>query len=233
MITHDDHEIDDALIESMDESIRSLLSQDILDAFHANLASKQSINPEDIPNHLPTVLVLLRKYFGPSAETIERTIAQRLYSRYGIEFQKNERYQLTDYVKNARDKLKPAAPISGSASVNLPLRDDFDQLFLESVKEAIQAAIGEESAKIAFRFLEREVPFDKLQRHLPTFYSALKRNFGKDSSIMQTAIARKLYEKLMLEFIETPNTELGKYVETALVKLSKREQLGFVNISST
>ena len=231
MITHDD-EIDAVLIESMDDAIRSLLSQDVLDAFRSNLVSKRSIRPEEIPDQLPTVSVVLRKYFGPSAETIERAIAQRFYSKYGLEFQKNEKYQLTDYVKNARDKLKPAAPSFKPANVNLPLIDDFDRLFLESVKEAIQRALGEESAKLAFRFLERDVPFDKLPRHLPTFYSALKKNFGKDSGTIETAIARKLYLKLSLEFIETPNTELGKYVELALVKLSQREQLGFVNISN-
>jgi hypothetical protein len=232
MITHYDHEIDDALLESMDDAIRSLLSQEVVDAFHSNLLTKQSIKPEEIPNKLPTVSVVLRKYFGPSAETIERAIAQRLYSKYGIEFRKNESYQLADYVKNARDKVKFAAPSSQSPNVNLPLQDDFDPLFLESVKEAIQEALGEQKANLAFHFLERDVPLNKLSRHLPSFYEALRKNFGKDSGTIETAIARKLYEKLVLEFVETPNTELGKYVERAFVKLSQREQQGFVNISS-
>ena len=224
-------DFDAGLLESMDNAIRSLLSQEVVDAFHSNLLAKRSIKLEEIPRQLPTVSVVLRKYFGPSAETIERAIAQKLYSKYGLELEKNEKYQLTDYVKNARSKLKLDSPSIRPANVNLPLQDDFDPLFLESVKEAIQEALGEEQAKIAFRFLERDVPFNKLPRHLPTFYSALKRNFGKDSEVIETAIARKLYEKLILDFIETPNTELSKYVETAFVKLSQREQQGFVNIS--
>jgi len=224
-------DFDAGLLESMDDAIRSLLSQEVVDAFHSNLLAKRSIRLEEIPRQLPTVSVVLRKYFGPSAETIERAIAQKLYSKYGLELEKNEKYQLTDYVKNARSKLKLDSPSIRPANVNLPLQDDFDPLFLESVKEAIQEALGEEQAKIAFRFLERDVPFNKLPRHLPTFYSALKRNFGKDSEVIETAIARKLYEKLILDFIETPNTELSKYVETAFVKLSQREQQGFVNIS--
>ncbi len=232
MITHVD-EIDTALIDAMDDAIRTLLSQDVVDAFHSSLVAKRSIKREEIPDQLPTVLVLLRKYFGPSAETIERTIAQRLYSKYFLDFQKNERYQLTDYVKNARDKLKSAVPSVVPVSVYLPLKDDFDLLFPEAVKEAIQEALDEESAKRAFRFLERDVPFDKLTRQLPTFYLTLNRIFGKDSGAIETTIARKLYEKLVLEFIETPNTELGKYVEAAFVKLSQREERGFVNTSSS
>lgn len=231
-VTHGD-DFDAAILESMDDAIRSLLSQDVLDAFHSNLMAKRSIRLEEIPRQLPTVSVVLRKYFGPSAETIEKAIAQRLYSKYGLEMENNEKYQLTEYVRNARSKLKPAAPSLEPAKVNLPLQDDFDPLFLESVKEAIQEALGEEQAKLAFRFLECDVRFDKLSRHLPTFFSALKKNFGKDSGAIETAIARKLYEKLALDFNETPNTELSKYVETAFVRLSQREQQGFVNISST
>jgi hypothetical protein len=232
MMSHVD-EIDAALIESMDDAIRSLLSQDVLDAFHTSLITKRSIKREEIPDQLPTVLAVLRKYFGPSAETIERGIAQRLYSKYFLDFQKNERYQLIDYVKDARDKLKPAVPSSITATVNLPLKDDFDQLFPESVKEAIKETLGQEQANLAFRLLERDVPFNKLHRQLPTFYFALRRNFGKDSGTIETAIARKLYEKLALEFAETPNTDLAKYVEMAFVKLGQREKLGLANISRT
>lgn len=220
------------LLESMDEAIKSLLSEEVFEAFLSNLKEKRSISPEDIPNELPTVSIVLKKYFGPSAGTIERAIVQRLCSKYGFEFQRNDDLQLAAYVKNLRIKLSPATPLE-STNVNLPLRDDFDRLFLESVKETIEEALGKDQAKLAFRLLEREVPFDKLQRHLPTFYSALRTNFAKNSGRIETAIARKLYQKLSLEFTETPNTDLGKYVETALVRLGQREQLGFVNISST
>ena len=229
MTAHND-EFSTALLESMDDAIRSLLSQDVLDAFHSNLVNKQSISLEEIPDQLPTISIVLKKYFGPSADTIERAIAQRLYSKCGLEFQKNVDYQLTDYVEKARNKLGSSAV--EPTNVNLPLRDDFDRLFLVAVQEAIEEALGKDQAKLAFRFIERDVPFAKLPHHLPTFYSALKRNFGKDSGTIELSIARKLYQKLSVEFIETPNAELGNYVELALVKLSQREQLGFVNISA-
>ena len=220
-----------AVIESMDEAIRSLLSQEVVDSFHLNLKNKRLNNSEEIEDNLPTISIVLKKYFGPSAQTIENAIAQRLYSKYGLEFQKGEHYQLTDYIQNARSKLKSARPTSEPANVNLPLKDDFNPLLVESVKEAIEGVLGKDQAKLAFRFIERDVPFEKLPQHLPTFYLALKKNFGKNCGTIETAIARKLYQKLSLDFTETPNTELAKHVEVAFIKITQREQQGFVNIS--
>ena len=227
ILTAHNDEFSAALLESMDEAIRSLLSQDVVDAFRSNLKNKRSISPEEIPNNLPTISIVLKKYFGASAQTIENEIAHRLYSKYGLEFQKSEYYQLADYAENARNKLKSAPPKPEPASVNLPLMDDFDPLLVESVKEAIEDVLGKEQAKLAFRFLEREVTFEKLPQRLPTFYLALKKNFGKNCGTIETAIARKLYQKLVLEFVETPNTELAGYIESAINKLSQREQVGF------
>jgi hypothetical protein len=219
-----------AILESMDEAIRSLLSQEVLDAFHSNLRDKHSIGSDQIPDHLPTVSIVLRKYFGPSAQTIENTIAQRLYSKYVLEFQRNADYHLTDYVENARSKLESRSPKLEPTNVYLPLKDDFDGILVESVKEGIEEVLGKESAKAAFRFLERDVKFNELPRHLPTFYSALNKTFGKDRATVELAIVKKLYLKLSLEFTETPNTELARYVEMAFTKLSQRDQEG-INIS--
>jgi hypothetical protein len=225
-------DFDAALIESVDEAIRMLFSEQVVDALHSNLEDRRTISWDQIPKQLPTLSLVLEKYFGLGAHTVEREIAHRLYSRINLELPSDESYELTDYVKNARDKLrnlKPVAPSLKPPTMNLPLSGDFDRLFLESVRETIEEALGRDQAKVAFRFLERDVPFDKLQHHMPTFYLALKKNFGKDSGKIETAIARKLYQKLSLEFIETPNTELVRYVELAVVKLSQREQLGFVD----
>lgn len=213
----------------MDEGIRSLLSQEVLDAFHTNLRDKRSINSEDIPDQLPTVSIVLRKYFGPSAQIIENTIAERLYSKFGLEFQRNGDYHLKEYVENARDKLESGGHKPGPRNAYLPLKDDFDGILVESVKEAIEDVLGKESAKPAYRFLERDVKFAEIPRHLPTFYSALNKTFGKDRGMVELAIAKKLYLKLSLEFTETPNTELARYVETAFIEVSHRDKLG-INI---
>jgi len=147
--------------------------------------------------------------------------------RCGLEYQRNDDYQLTDYVQNARNKLKSAAPSFQPKSERIPLKEDFDRLLVESVREAIEDALGKDSAESAFRMLERDVTFDKLPQRLSTFYITLNKMFGRDHGTIETAIARKLYLKLSLEFIETPNTALSRYVELALIKLSEREQQGF------
>jgi hypothetical protein len=208
-----------ALLDSMDEAIASLLSQDVADAFRSNLKAKRSISPEEIPDNLPTISVVLKKYFGPSAEAIEDEIAHSLYSKCGLEFRKIEDCNLTEYVEIARKEFKPTGP------ERLPLREDFDGLLVESVREAIEDALGKDSGK-AFLMLERDVTFDKLPRHLSTFYITLDKIFGKDRSVIEMAIAKKLYQKLRLDFVETPNTELARYVESAIIKLSQREQAG-------
>jgi hypothetical protein len=142
-----------ALARSIDEAIRSLFSQQVVEAFHKNLKEKRSIDWVDVPNQLPTLCAVLEKYFGLSSRTVERVIAQRLYSNYGLEFQRKEGYQLTDYVEEARNKPEPAAPSPEPANVNLPVKDDFNPILVESVREAIEDVLGKYSAKSAFRML--------------------------------------------------------------------------------
>jgi len=222
---------DEVLVESIDEALRALFSQQVVDAFHENLKTRRSLNEEDLPANLAVVSLVLEKYFGQGAQTIENSIAQRLYSKWGLEFQRKDDGRLTGYVENARSKIQPAVATPEPRIVGIPLKDDFDGLLIESIKEAIEDIVGKDSAKMAFKVLERNVPFDKLPHHLPTFYSALKKNFGKDSPMVEMAIAKKLYQKLHLEFNETPNVELSKYVEIAYTKVMQREQQGLFNVS--
>ena len=108
----------------MDDAIKSLLSQDVVDAFHANLKDKRSIKPEDIPNHLPAVSIVCDLLWS-SSHTIEKAIAQRLYSKYGLEFAGTKSYMLTDYVDIAKNKLpKSLAPNLKPTNVNVPLTED-------------------------------------------------------------------------------------------------------------
>jgi hypothetical protein len=226
-----DH-FDEAIVESIDEALRALFSQQVVDAFHETLKTRRSLNEESVPANLAVVSVVLEKYFGQGAHTIENTIAQRLYSKWGLQFQNKHDGRLTEYVAQARIKVQPTVATHEAKNVILPLKDDFDGLLVESIKEGIEDIVGKDSAKMAFKFLEREVPFDKLTHHLPTFYSALRRNFGKDSPTVELTIAKKLYQKLYLEFNETPNVELSKYTETAYTRIIQREQEGLFNVSA-
>jgi len=226
---------DETLIESIDEALQSLFSQQVVDAFHQNLKTKRSLGEDDLPANLEVVSAVLEKYFGEGAHTIENTIARRLYSKWGLEFQRSHDGRLTEYVANVRTKIQPVAgtdtPEPTHANIPLPLKDDFDGLLIESIKEAIEEVVGKDSASMALRVLEHSVPFDKLPHHLPAFYGVLKKTFGKDSPIVEIAIARKLYQKLQLDFSETPPADLSRYVETAYAKVVRREQQGLFNFS--
>lgn len=220
-------DFDSTLIESVDEAIRSLFSQQVVDALHSNLKDRRTIGWNEIPTHLPTLSLVLEKYFGLSAPTVEKAIARRLYSRYNLDFQSRGGYELTDYVEDARKLLQPTTPSPQPAAGKLPLEEDFDGLLLEAVRETMEDTLGKDSATSALRILTRDFKFEDIPRHLPTFYSALGKMFGKDHEKIEAAIARNLYRKLCLEFTELPNTQLSRYIENALINLKRRETISF------
>lgn len=94
-----------ALIESVDEAIKMLFSEEVLEALFLNLKERRSITREEIPNELPTLCIVLEKYFGPSSRTIGRMIARRLYAKLNLEFVAVPHFQLPDYVDTAKKRL--------------------------------------------------------------------------------------------------------------------------------
>jgi hypothetical protein len=220
-------DFDAALIASVDEAIRLIFSQQVVDTLHSNLKDTRTISLDQISNQLPTLSLVLKKYFGLGAPTVEKAIGRSLYSRLNFDFQSKEGYKLTDYVEDARRKLRSTSPTSTPTSGTLPLDEDFDRLLLEAVRETFEDVLGKDSAKSALRILDRDFRFDELPRHLPSFYSALDRMFGNDRGRIETAIARTLYKKLYLEFTESPNSQLSSYIESALLNLKRRETTSF------
>lgn len=99
---------DRALIQSIDEAIKSVFSQQVVEAFHLNLKNRRSIDQQDIPNNLQTLSVVFEKYFGLGARTVERTIARKLYSKLGLEFRRKDQSRLIDSVESAKKMLAPA-----------------------------------------------------------------------------------------------------------------------------
>jgi len=97
---------DTSLVESVDETIRLLFSQKVVDALYLNLKNKRSISREEIPGKLHVLHVVLEEYFGLSACTLGRAIARKFYSKLGLEFQTRNGFQLTDYVDEAKKKLR-------------------------------------------------------------------------------------------------------------------------------
>lgn len=215
-------EFNEALIESVDEVVKELFSQQVLDALHSNLSERRSISWDQIPNQLPTLRVVLEKCFGLGATTVERKIARRLYAKFSLEFPRDTRLELTDYVRNVRGQLKQPSPspvpppkqvkdaYAGEPGL-LPLEEDLDPLLVETVRETIEDVVGKDSAQSALRLLARDFKFDQLPHHLPSFYSALGRVFGNDRGRVETAIARKLYGKLRLN---SPSRRTQNYQDT-------------------
>lgn len=100
------NKFNETLLDSIDEAITSLFSQKVLDALLSNLKDKRGIAPVDLPDQLPTLHVVLEKYFGLGARTVERAIAHSLYSKLGLQFQRIGDYKLEDYVIAVKTRLK-------------------------------------------------------------------------------------------------------------------------------
>jgi hypothetical protein len=100
---------DRLLVESIDEAMRELFSQQVVDALHHNLKTKHSLEEKNIAANLGTVCAVLEHHFGTSAHTIETVIAMRLYSKLGLKFERRKDRRLAGYVYDAKIKIRPPA----------------------------------------------------------------------------------------------------------------------------
>ena len=85
------------LVESIDESITSLLSHQVAEALFAHLEAR-SVLKDQISYQLDVFHSTLEKVFGPSARTVERNITRRLYGRLGLKFIDDPRMTLASHV---------------------------------------------------------------------------------------------------------------------------------------
>jgi hypothetical protein len=69
-------EFNKTLVESIDDGVRSLFSQEVVDALHSSLIGKESITLDALPERLQMLHVILERYFGLGTLTLERTIAR-------------------------------------------------------------------------------------------------------------------------------------------------------------
>ncbi len=96
----------DALVESIDETITGLLSRGVVDALYAHLQTFHSISRDELPYRLDTLLSALEKIFGVrGAQTITNAIAKKFYLKLEIEFTPNPNRTLLEYVDEAKTKL--------------------------------------------------------------------------------------------------------------------------------
>ena len=100
-------EFNDALVESIDETITELLSRTVVEALYAHLQTFHSISRDEVPYRLDTLFTSLEKIFGVrSSQTITKAIAKRFYLRLGLEFTANPSRTLLEYVDEAKVKLQ-------------------------------------------------------------------------------------------------------------------------------
>ena len=100
-------EFNDALVESIDETITDLLSRAVVDALYAHLQTIYSISRGDVPYRLDTLFTALEKIFGVrSSQTITKAIARTFYLKLGLEFTANPSRTLLEYVDDAKMKLQ-------------------------------------------------------------------------------------------------------------------------------
>jgi hypothetical protein len=95
-------DFDNAVLESIDETIHGLLGQEVLKAVYSNLENKRLVKRAEIPHQIPALSVMLEWVFGSSTPRIVRLIARRLYSKLGLQFPDKEGYTLLDYVRDAK-----------------------------------------------------------------------------------------------------------------------------------
>ena len=94
-----------ALIESVDETMQTLFSREVVIALHFNLETRHAIFRENIPNAVHTLKLTLQENFGMSAPTIGRAIARKLYSKLHLESDSKQDYGLPEYVEEAKKRL--------------------------------------------------------------------------------------------------------------------------------
>jgi hypothetical protein len=99
-------EFNDALIESIDETITALLSRTVVDALYAHLQTFHSISRDEVPYRLDTLFTSLEKIFGASSQIITDAIARKFYLKVGLEFTGNLSHTLLEYVDEAKMKLQ-------------------------------------------------------------------------------------------------------------------------------
>ncbi|MCW3993270.1 MAG: hypothetical protein NWE85_01730 [Candidatus Bathyarchaeota archaeon] len=94
------------------------------------------------------------------------------------------------------------------------------KILLEAVEEGI-SSLGDSPKQAIFFHLETsfEIRKDKIPANLTEFSKALEKIFGSGAVYLEKLIAKRLYEKLGLEFEEVKNWDFLEYVNNARERL--------------
>jgi hypothetical protein len=101
-------DFEDILGKSIDETLTSLFSREVVEALYTHLKQFHNLPKEQVPHKLETLCFTLDRTFGqPTSRTIGKAIAKRLYAKLELNFPKHNNPSLTilDYVEEAKIKL--------------------------------------------------------------------------------------------------------------------------------
>lgn len=100
-------EFNEVLVESIDETITTLLSREVVNALYLHLQTALSIQKDEVPYRLETLFTTLERTFGlTSSKTIGKAIARTFYAKLGLTFTNNPDRTILEYVEKAKIKLQ-------------------------------------------------------------------------------------------------------------------------------
>jgi hypothetical protein len=99
-------------------------------------------------------------------------------------------------------------------------RSDFDRLLAESVDEGFIGLLGDSVKQALYNYWERDysIAREEIPMKLNEFGTALENTFGSSSRTVSKTIAKKLYAKLGIKFVEKPEFSFLEYVKEAKTK---------------
>lgn len=93
------------LIEAADEALLELFNGSIMKTVYGHMEESYSLRREDMGERLGEFVKKWRELFGAGHETLEKTIARKLYAKAGWEFCEAPNLTLINYVEGAKKNL--------------------------------------------------------------------------------------------------------------------------------
>jgi len=99
-------------------------------------------------------------------------------------------------------------------------QNNLRKILLEAVEEGL-SSLGDSPKQAIFFHLETpfEIGNDNIPANLTDFSKALEKIFGAGAVYLEKLIAKRLYEKLGLEFQEAENWDFLEYIDNARERL--------------
>jgi len=101
---------------------------------------------------------------------------------------------------------------------------DFNSLLLDCIDETFSDLFGSRIREAVYDNLARtrSLARDEVPNHLDLFFDLLEQVWGKGSKTIGRRIAKKIYSKLGLEFVDIPNFEFADYFQAGQMALNRQ-----------